>query len=291
MILRYKLKKEDSRMYTILSKTEVVPNVHKMVLKAPDIAENAKPGQFVILMIEEEGERLPFTLSDWDEKEGTITIYFLEVGLSTMQLVRFKGDALYAVIGPLGKPTSVKKYGTVVVGGGCYGIGGIYPIAKAMKKAGNKVITIVEARSEYLVYHKEELKSVSDKFIIATSDGTSGEKGKVHDVIKKMIKNKEKIDQAYFIGCLFMMMNCFNITRPSDITTFVGLNPIMVDGTGMCGCCRCSVDGKTKFACVDGPVFEAKEVDWDQLFKRNASYSQQEAMIFQFHSCETKEEV
>jgi ferredoxin--NADP+ reductase len=278
-------------MYKILSKTEEVPNVHKLVLKAPDIAEKAKPGQFVILMIDEEGERLPFTLSDWDAKEGTITIYFLEVGLSTMQLVRFKGDELFAVIGPLGKPTTIKRFGTVVIGGGCYGIGGIYPIAKAMKEAGNKVITIVEARSSYLIYNEAELKSVSDKFIVATGDGTTGEKGKVHDVVKDMIKNGEKIDQAYFIGCLFMMMNCFNTTRPSDITTFVGLNPIMVDGTGMCGCCRCSVDGKTKFACVDGPIFEAKEVDWDQLFKRNTSYSQQEALIYQFYSCEAGEEV
>lgn len=276
-------------MYKILSKTEIVPNVHKLVLKAPDIAEKAKPGQFVILMIDEEGERLPFTLSDWDSKGGTITIYFLEVGLSTMQLVRFKGDELFAVIGPLGKPTTIKKFGTVVIGGGCYGIGGIYPIAKALKQAGNKVITIIEARSSYLIYNEEELRNVSDKLIVTTGDGTKGEKGKVHDIVKNMIKNDEKINQAYFIGCLFMMMNCFNTTKPKDITTFVGLNPIMVDGTGMCGCCRCLVDGKTKFACVDGPIFEAKDVDWDLIFKRNAAYSQQEAMIYQFHSCEARE--
>ena len=276
-------------MYKILSKTEIVPNVHKLVLKAPDIAEKAKPGQFVILMIDEEGERLPFTLSDWDSKGGTITIYFLEVGLSTMQLVRFKGDELFAVIGPLGKPTTIKKFGTVVIGGGCYGIGGIYPIANALKQAGNKVITIIEARSSYLIYNEEELRNVSDKLIVTTVDGIKGEKGKVHDIVKNMIKNDEKINQAYFIGCLFMMMNCFNTTKPKDIITFVGLNPIMVDGTGMCGCCRCLVDGKTKFACVDGPIFEAKDVDWTLIFKRNAAYSQQEAMIYQFHSCEARE--
>ena len=276
-------------MYKILSKSEIVPNVHKLVLEAPDIAEKAKPGQFVILMIDEEGERLPFTLSDWDAKAGTITIYFLEVGLSTMQLVRFKGDALFAVIGPLGKPTPIKRFGTVVIGGGCYGIGGIYPIAKAMKKAGNKVVTIIEARSSYLIYNEEELRKVSDRFIVATSDGTKGEKGKVHDIIESMVNQGGKIDRAYFIGCLFMMMNCFNTVQPYDITTFIALNPIMVDGTGMCGCCRCSVDGKTKFACVEGPIFEAKEVDWDQLFKRNASYSQQEAMIYQFHSYGSEE--
>lgn len=276
-------------MYKILSKSEIVPNVHKLVLKAPDIAGKAKPGQFVILMIDEEGERLPFTLSDWDAKNGTITIYFLEVGLSTMELVRFKGDELFAVIGPLGKPTSIERFGTVVIGGGCYGIGGIYPIAKALKEAGNKIITIIEARSSYLIYNEVDLRKVSDRLIVATGDGTKGERGKVHDVVKNMIKQGEKIDQVYFMGCLFMMMNCFNTVKSYDITTFVALNPIMVDGTGMCGCCRCSVDGKTKFACVDGPIFEAKEVDWDQLFKRNAAYSQQEAMIYQFHSCEPEE--
>jgi ferredoxin--NADP+ reductase len=276
-------------MHKILYKTEIVPNVHKLILQAPDIAEKAKPGQFVILMIDEEGERLPFTLSDWDAEKGTITIYFLEAGLSTMQLARLKSDTLFAVIGPLGKPTQIKQYGTVVIGGGCYGLGGIYPIAKAMKEAGNTVITIIEARSSYLIYNEKQLKKTSDKFIIATSDGTKGEKGKVHDVIQQMIEQKQHIDRVYFMGCLFMMKNGFETVQPYNIPTFIALSPIMVDGTGMCGCCRCSVNGKTKFACVDGPIFEATEVDWDQLFKRNAAYSQQESMIYQFHSCDTKE--
>lgn len=277
-------------MHKIVSKSEVVPNIHKLVIKAPQIAEKAKPGQFVILMINDEGERLPFTLSDWDSKEGTITIYFLEVGLSTMELARLKSDEISAVIGPLGKPVPIDKFGTIVLGGGCFGIGGIYPIAKALKKAGNNITTIIEARSSYLIYNEEELKSVSDRFIVTTTDGTKGERGKVHDAVENLIKKKEKIDQAYFMGCTFMMKNCFNKTKThDDITTFVSLSPIMVDGTGMCGCCRCLVNGKTKFACVDGPIFEAKEVDWDQLFKRNAAYNQQEAMIYQFHSCDSGE--
>lgn len=276
-------------MYKIVSKSEVVPNVHKLVIKAPEIAEKARPGQFVILMIKEEGERLPFTLSDWDAKKGTITIYFLEVGLSTMDLARLRSDELFAVIGPLGKPIPIDKFGAVVLGGGCYGIGGIYPIAKALKKAGNTIITIIEARSSYLLYNETELKTASDRFIVTTSDGTKGEKGKVHDVIENLIKQKEDINQAYFMGCTFMMKNSFDKTKNQDITTFVALNPIMVDGTGMCGCCRCLVDGKTKFACVDGPIFEAKDVDWDLLIKRNSAYSQQEAMIYQFHSCESEE--
>ena len=276
-------------MYEIVSKTEVVPNVHELVIKAPEIAEKAKPGQFVILMVDEAGERLPFTLSDWDVKKGTITIYFLEVGLSTMTLAKLDNKEISAVIGPLGKPVSINKFGTVVLGGGCYGIGGVYPLAKALKEAGNTVITIIEARSSYLLYNEDVLRKYSDRFIVATGDGTKGEKGKVHDVVKSLIKQKETINRAYFIGCTFMMMKCFNETKNHDVATFVALSPIMVDGTGMCGCCRCSVDGETKFACVDGPIFEAQDIDWDILFKRNAAYNQQEAMIYQFHSCESGE--
>jgi NAD(P)H-flavin reductase len=258
------------------------------VLHAPEIAEKAQPGQFVILMVDDKGERLPFTLSDWDTTQGTITLYFLEVGLSTMDLARLKQDEVYAVIGPLGKSTPIKKFGTVILGGGCYGIGSIYPMAKALKAAGNTVITIIEARSSYLLYNEKALHHVSDRYIPTTSDGTRGVHGKVHDVLADLIKQEKRIDRAYFIGCTFMMKNCFTTIQPSDIPTFVALNPIMVDGTGMCGCCRCSVDGKTKFACVDGPLFEAKDIDWDQLLKRNAAYSPQEAMIYQFHSCTTE---
>ena len=273
----------------IVENTEIMPGIFLIRLNASSIVSEAKPGQFVILMIDKTGERLPFTLSDWNAENGTITIYFLEVGLSTMDLARFKGEELLAVIGPLGKPTTIVKFGTVVLGGGCYGIGSIYPIAKAMKEVGNTVITIIEARSSYLLYNEEELREVSDRFIITTEDGTKGEKGKVHDVITDLIDEGENIDRAFFIGCTFMMMNCSDTTKSHDITTLLALNPIMVDGTGMCGCCRCSIDGKTKFACVDGPIFEAKEIDWDQLFKRNAAYSQQETMIYQFRSCGSEE--
>ncbi len=267
-----------------------MPNIHKLVIEAPQIAEKAQPGQFIILMIDEKGERLPFTLSDWDAEKGRITTYFLEVGLSTMGLARFKGDELFAVIGPLGKPVAIENFGTVLLGGGCYGIGGIYPIAKALKEAGNKVITIVEARSSYLIYNEDHLKHISDRFVVSTNDGTRGERGKVHDV-RQDIMGQEKIDRAFFIGCTFMMMKCFDAIKSRNIPTFVALNPIMVDGTGMCGCCRCTVNGKSKFACVDGPIFEAKDIDWDQLFKRNAAYNQQEAMIYQFHSCDSGEGV
>jgi NAD(P)H-flavin reductase len=276
-------------MNKIASKAEIVPNVYKLVIDAPRIAEKAKPGQFVILMINEEGERLPFTISDWDAEKGTITIYFLELGLSTMELARHKGKELFALIGPLGKPTPIDKFGSVVLGGGCYGIGGIYPIAKALKGAGNNVTVMIEARSSYLLYNEEELNRVSDRLLVATTDGSRGVKGKVHNLLEKAVKDGEKIDRAYVIGCTFMMEKCFNALKPSDVPTLVGLNPIMVDGTGMCGCCRCTIDGKTKFACVDGPIFEAKDIDWDQLSKRNATYSQQEAMIYQFHSCASTE--
>jgi NAD(P)H-flavin reductase len=276
-------------MNGIVSKSEIVPNVHKLVIDAPPIAEKTKPGQFVILMISEEGERLPFTISDWDAEKGTITIFFLELGLSTMELARFKGEELFALIGPLGKPAPIEKYGSVVLGGGCYGIGAIYPIARALKEAGNSVTTMIEARSSYLIYNEEELMNVSDKFLVSTTDGSRGMKGKVHNLLEEYVKDGEKIDKAYVIGCTFMMKKCFKTLKPQDVSTLVGLNPIMVDGTGMCGCCRCTIDGKTKFACVDGPLFEAKDIDWDQLSKRNAAYSQQEAMIYQFHSCTSTE--
>jgi NAD(P)H-flavin reductase len=276
-------------MSRIISKAEIVPNVYRLVIEAPRIAETAKPGQFIILMITEEGERLPFTLADWDAEKGTITICFLELGLSTMALATFKGERLAGLIGPLGKPAPISNFGNVVLGGGCYGVGGIYPIARALKAAGNHVTSLIEARSSYLVYMEDELRNASDHLVISTTDGSKGAKGKVHDLLTHLIGKGERFDKAFMIGCTFMMRKCLEILNSHDVPTMVALNPIMVDGTGMCGCCRCTVDGKTKFACVDGPLFEAKEIDWDQLSKRNAAYSQQETMIYQFHSCPSGE--
>lgn len=269
-------------MYKVVRRDEIVPNVHLIEIEVPGIAEKAKPGQFVIIMPDETGERVPFSISDWNIKKGTITSFFLEVGISTAKMARIKrGGTIYSVAGPLGKPTSIDNYGTVVCGGGCYGIGAIYPIARAMKEAGNKVISIIEARSAYLLYMEEFLKEVSDQFFVSTADGSKGTKGRVQEVFANLIESGEKIDQCYFIGCTFMMMNCSGITKPYNIKTLVALNPIMVDGTGMCGCCRVSVGGKTKFACVDGPEFDGHQVNWKEIFERKSVYLENEAMAYQ----------
>ncbi len=275
----------EDKMYRVVRRDEIVPNVHIIEIEVPAIAEKAMPGQFVLIMPEETGERTPFTISDWNLEKGTITIFFLEVGITTAKMARLKSDDfIYSVAGPLGKPTKIKKYGTVVCGGGCYGIGAVYPIARAMKKAGNTVTTIIEARSAYLLYLEEQLKEVSDKVLVSTADGSRGSKGMVQDVLTELVQNREKINRSYFVGCTFMMMNCSNTTRPYNIKTLVALNPIMVDGTGMCGCCRVTVGGKTKFACVDGPEFDGHEVNWKELFERKSIYLENEAMAYQVYS-------
>nr|HDN01078.1 sulfide/dihydroorotate dehydrogenase-like FAD/NAD-binding protein [Deltaproteobacteria bacterium] len=269
-------------MYEVVRRDEIVPNIHLMVIKAPAIADKAKPGQFIIVMPDETGERVPFTISDWDTGKGTISIFFLEVGLSTAKMARIEsGGKLYSVAGPLGMPTHIDKLGTVVLGGGCYGIGAIFPLARAMKEAGNRVISIIEARSAYLLYMEDSLKEFSDQLMVSTADGSRGMKGRVHEVLSRLIDSGEKIDRSYFIGCTFMMMNCSIVTRPHNIKTLVALNPIMVDGTGMCGCCRVTVKGNTKFACVDGPEFDGHEVDWQELFARRSLYLKEEAMAYQ----------
>jgi len=273
-------------MYEIVEKSEIF-NVHKIVIKAPAIASAVKAGQFVIIMASEYSERIPVTVSDWDVEAGNITLYILEVGISTLELARMKvGDSLFAVTGPLGVPSEIKDYGTVVLGGGCYGIGGIYPIAKACKEAGNKVISIIEARYKDMFYHEKELMEVSDKLLYATSDGSKGKKGKVEDVVCEMLEQGEKIDQAFFMGCTQMLERCSEATRPNGIPTKVALNSIMLDGTGMCGACRVSVGGEIKFACVDGPEFDGHEVNWNELHNRKAAYAEQEAEIYQSYSHE-----
>lgn len=274
------------REYKIIEKYEEVPNVHKFVIRDPRIAKKAEAGQFVLVMANEKGERIPLTLSDWDKKEGTITLYVLELGVSTMELISLdQGDSLYSLAGPLGNPAKVEKFGNVLLGGGCFGIGGIYPIAKAMKEAGNHVTVIMEARSNYLLYNNENLEMVADELYITTSDGSSGLKGHVQTKMEELIENGSKFDHAYFMGCTFMLMQCSKATMPHNIHTGVALNAIMLDGTGMCGCCRVTVDGETKFVCVDGPELDGHKVDWDELFIRKHVYREEEAVSYQSHAC------
>ncbi|MEA2070109.1 MAG: sulfide/dihydroorotate dehydrogenase-like FAD/NAD-binding protein [Asgard group archaeon] len=277
----------DYENYQIVEKYEEVPNIHHIEIYEPDIAQKAQPGQFVILMSDEVSERVPLSIAD--SSKTTITLYILELGVSSAKIAQMKkGDKFYSVVGPLGKPAQIDTYGTVVLGGGCYGIGAIYPIAKALKEANNRVITIIEARSEYLLYNMDKLQKVSDEFFISTSDGSAGENGHVQDVLDRLIKEGYRFDHAKFIGCTYMMMNCSHITFPYHIPTHVNLNTIMLDGTGMCGCCRVSVGGETKFACVDGPEFDGHKVDWNELMKRKSAYLEEEMITYQKdpHMCQ-----
>jgi ferredoxin--NADP+ reductase len=275
---------DTSQAFRIVKLKAAAPNIYEMIIEAPIIARKVEPGQFVILIPDETGERVPFTISDWDTEKGTITIFFQETGVSTMKMACMQeGDELVSVVGPLGKPTEIDKYGTVFLGGGCYGIGGIFPIARAMKEAGNRVIISIEARSKYLLYNLENLESVAGELIMSTSDGSTEYKGKVHNTIQMLLDRGEKIDRAHFMGCNFMLMISSEATKPHNIPTRVALNALMVDGTGMCGCCRCTVEGKTKYACVDGPEFDGHQVDWDELFARGAHYVGDESIAYQFY--------
>lgn len=265
-------------MYRIISKRNIVPNIHEMKVHHPDIARKYKVGQFIIVMCDEFSERIPLTIADCDVEEGSVTICFVEAGTSTVKLASKKeGDTIVTFVGPLGKPSEVSKFGKVLLVGGCYGIGGIYPVAKALKELDNKVIIAIEARSKNLLYWEDKLKQVSDAFYPVTRDGTYGYKGHVMQAIDIALKNEGNIDRVIAIGCTFMMMLASEHTKPLGIKTVVNLNPIMIDATGMCGVCRVQVGGKTQFACVDGPEFDAHEIDWNTLFLRRKAYLGEEA--------------
>ncbi len=228
-------------MFKIIEKRMIVPNIHLMKVSAPAVAKKCLPGQFVIVMVDEKGERIPLSISDWEREKGIITIVFMEVGTSTKKLAKLKeGEELFALAGPLGTPSEIGKFGTVLCIGGCYGIGTIYPIAKALKEEGNRVITLIEARSSFLLYWEDKLKSASDELILLTRDGTSGLSGHVPQGIETIV-GREKIDRVIVNGCTFLLMASSEATKPLGIKTIVSLNPIMIDGTGMCGVCRVSI--------------------------------------------------
>ena len=264
-------------VFRILDKHEIAPNVYEVVISAPEVAKKALPGQFIILMVDEQSERVPYTLSGWDAEKGTITLVVLEKGQSSRKLILLDvNDKLVHVVGPLGVPLEIDNYGTVVLASGCYGIAAIVPIAKAMKKAGNRVIAISEARSHYLHYYKEKLQDVCDQFIQTTIDGSMGFKGHAIDALTQKLSNGEKIDRVIAVGCPFMMMVTAQETKPYGVKTLAALNPIMLDGTGMCGACRVTVGDQMKFACVDGPEFNGHEVDFDEMLLRNRNYIENE---------------
>ena len=264
-------------MVKIKEKTKIAPNIHSCTVEAPDIARKALPGQFVIIIPDEYSERIPMTIADWDAKKGTVTFIFLEIGASTQKLAEFKqGDDLYSFTGPLGKPMEIKKFGTVALVGGCYGIGGIYPVARALKEKGNKIICFSEARSKFMLYWNEKLEEISDEVRYATVDGSLGIKGHAYDDIEENLKAGKKFDRIIAIGCTLMMYRVSESSRPFGIETIVRMNTVMIDGTGMCGACRLVVGGKTKFACVDGPHFNGHKVDWDIILSRRKAYLDEE---------------
>ena len=266
-------------MFKILAKKELSPNVYAMTIEAPRVARKAQPGQFIILRIDEEGERIPLTIADFDREKGTILLVFKTIGASTMELAAMNaGDSLLDFVGPLGQPSVIKKMeGTVVVVGGGIGVAPTYPIARAMKEAGNKVIAIMGAKTKDILIMEDMMKQVTDEILVTTDDGSRGIKGFVTYAVQALVDRGEKIAQITAIGPCIMMKSVADATRDLGIRTIVSLNPIMVDGTGMCGGCRVTVGGETKFACVDGPEFDGHQVDFKGLMSRQRMYRDLEA--------------
>ncbi|MCD4797329.1 MAG: sulfide/dihydroorotate dehydrogenase-like FAD/NAD-binding protein [Candidatus Cloacimonetes bacterium] len=271
-------------MFEIILKQEMAKStIVRFDIKAPKIAAKIKPGQFVIIRVNETGERIPLTVADVDSFSGSITIIFQVVGKSTALMRSLNaGDFFKDVVGPLGKAAHIEKLGTVIVVGGGTGIAILHHITKAMKQVGNYIIGIIGAREKGMLILEEEMKSLCDEMIITTDDGSYGQQGFVTQPLEKYLNERHDIKEVYAIGPIIMMKNVSNLTKKFGIKTMVSLNPIMVDGTGMCGCCRVTIGNKTKFCCVDGPDFEAIDIDFDELEKRNSMYIKEEkdALLF-----------
>jgi ferredoxin--NADP+ reductase len=274
-------------MFKLIENQMIVPNIHLLTVEAPAVAQQVKPGQFVILRAEEDGERIPLSVADWDRENGTITIIFMNVGSSTGRLASLQaGMSIPTVVGPLGNPTEIEEFGTVLCLGGCYGIGSIFPIARALKEKKNKVVTVVEARSSCLFYWEEKLKEVSDQLIFITRDGTKGHRGHVRRLPEIIKSSEESIDRIIINGCTFLLKRGSDVSRPLGIKTIVSLNPIMIDGTGMCGVCRVTIGSTTKFACVHGPDFDGHQVNWAELLQRRKTYMTEEVVTLRTSRCE-----
>jgi ferredoxin--NADP+ reductase len=259
-----------------------------MVIEAPEIAKKSKAGQFVIIRMDETGERVPLTIADFDRERGTLTIIFQEVGKSTMKLGTLEArDCLKDVVGPLGHPSEVDNYGTVLCVGGGVGIAPIYPIARALKEAGNAVLGIIGARSADLLFWEDKMRTVCDELVVCTDDGTYGRMALVTQPLKEILEARDDVKQVWVIGPAIMMKFCAKTTEPFKVPTIVSLNSIMVDGTGMCGACRVTVGGSTQFVCVDGPEFDGHLVDWDLLLARQQIYLEEEqrAREHWMHEC------
>jgi ferredoxin/flavodoxin---NADP+ reductase len=276
-------------MYRILEAQFIAPGIKRFVIDVPRIAKKHQAGQFVILRLHERGERIPITIESSDREKGTIQIVVQAVGKTTYELNALeKGQAILDVVGPLGKPSEIEKYGTVAVLGGGVGTALAYPTTAALKKAGNRILTILGGRSRELVLLEKEMREVSDALYVTTDDGSYGEKGLVTDKLRELIGKGEAIQLVLAVGPVPMMKAVADLTREHGIKTIVSLNPIMIDGTGMCGGCRVLVGGKSQFACVDGPEFDAHQVDFGVLTQRNRMYrdAEKESLERFQHACE-----
>jgi ferredoxin--NADP+ reductase len=276
-------------VYEILTK-EVLTDVTKLMeIYAPHVARKAQAGQFVIVRIDEFGERIPLTIADYSRERGTITIIFQELGKSTMHLGRLNpGDSIASFAGPLGHPTEIENFGTVVCVGGGVGVAPIYPIARALKEAGNKVISIIGARTEGLLFWEDRMKKVSDELIVCTDDGSHGRKALVTEPLREILDDASShVAKVWAIGPAVMMKFVVLTTKPYDIPTIVSLNTIMIDGTGMCGGCRVLLEDGAQFVCVDGPEFDGHKVDWDNLLSRLSFYRDEEKKAVEYweHKC------
>lgn len=264
-------------MNKILENKMLVPNLHQITLEAPEIARSALPGQFVIIRVEEDGERIPLSIADWDADRGTLTLVFLSIGRTTQKLAALRaGICLPTIAGPLGNPMEIGHFGHVLCVGGCFGIASIYPIVRALKEQGNQVTVLIEARSSYLLYWLERFKRIADQVITITRDGSQGMAGHINNLPRIIDRLRIPPDRIIINGCNYLMMNGSQESRKYNIKTIVSLNTLMIDGTGMCGVCRVTVNNSTKFACVDGPHFDGHEVNWDELAKRRKAYLSEE---------------
>ncbi len=275
-------------MFKILEKEVLSPVIKQMEIEAPRVAKKCQAGQFVILRLHEKGERIPLTIADFDRNKGTITIVFQEVGKSTRELGKMEaGDQIVDFVGPLGLPSHIEKFGNVICIGGGVGIAPVFPIVRALRDIGNNVTGIIGARTKELLFWEEKMRVACDELMVTTDDGSYVRKGFVTDVMKEIIEDKGKDNIALIlaIGPQPMMRVVCNVTKEYGIKTIVSLNSLMVDGTGMCGCCRVTVGGQTKFVCVDGPEFDGHLVDFAELAKRSAIYLEKEREALDYHKC------
>jgi ferredoxin--NADP+ reductase len=264
-------------VYEILATDDLTPVTRLFEVHAPAVARKAQAGQFVVVRVHEKGERIPLTIADYDRGRGTITLVVQAVGKTTLQMNRLeRGARLVTFAGPLGNPAEIERYGTTLCVGGGSSIAAIYPLARALKEAGNQVLAIIGARNEALIFWEARIRAVSDQLIVCTDDGSYGRRGLVTLPLQELLEAGPAVDHVFAVGPAIMMKACAATTRPFGVPTTVSLNAIMVDGTGMCGGCRVSVGGETRFACVDGPKFDGHQVDWDVLLARQSFYLEEE---------------